>query len=348
MGLANNRTVKRAQAFGLGYRVLGLQPRSGRGTYGRAVRSTVSGTVILRLRQTSRCPLSGAILLVACCIAAAGCRWIGRTSSSDVATCRQLSQQGKSAMDREDWPAAEACLAQAIRAYPDDAAARRFYADVLWRRGAQQQALQQAEEGLRLAGDDPASAVQVGEMNLTMGRLDEAVRLANIALDAHPTCSDAWALRARVARREGRFDDALADLHRALEHAPGDRRLLLEVAEVHRLLGRPERALAALVVLRETYADGEVPAETLYLSGLALTALGRSADAVEAYLAAADRGMANADLSARLAEARLQNGDFDAALHAAHQALAMDPGHAAGRAVLQRIEGTRTAALPKP
>jgi tetratricopeptide (TPR) repeat protein len=185
-------------------------------------------------------------------------------------------------------------------------------------------------------------------MNLTMGRLDEAGRLANAALDAQPSYSDAWALRARVAQREGRTDDALADLHRALEHAPGDRRLLLEVAEIHRSLGRPQRALAALATLRETYPDGEVPAEPLYLSGLALAALGRPADAIDAYLAAADRGMAGANLPASLAEARLQMGDLDAASHAAQQALAIEPGHTAGLAVWRRVEGIRTAGLPRP
>jgi tetratricopeptide (TPR) repeat protein len=300
--------------------------------------------------QVHRRALTVVILLLACGVGAAGCRLIGKSGamSDEIAACRQLSQRGKSAMDREDWQAAEAYFAEAIRAHSDDAAARRYYADVLWRRGAQQQALLQAEEGLRLAGDDPASAVQVGEMNLTMGRLDEAGRLANAALDAQPSYSAAWALRARVALREGRPDDALADLHRALEHAPGDRRLLLEVAETHRLLGRPQRALAALAALRETYPDGEVPAETLYLSGLALSALGRPADAIDAYLAAADRGMAGANFLASLAEARLQMGDLDAASHAAQQALAVAPGHATALAVWQRIAGIRTAGLSQP
>jgi tetratricopeptide (TPR) repeat protein len=294
--------------------------------------------------------MTALILLLACSVSAAGCRLIGKSGamSDDIAACRQLSQRGKSAMDRGDWQAAEAYFTEAIRAHPDDAAARRYYADVLWRRGAQQQALVQAEEGLRLAGDDPVSAVQVGEMNLTMGRLDEALRLANAALDLQPSCFAAWALRARVAQREGRSDDALADLHRALEHAPGDRQLLLEVAEIHRSLGRPQRALAALATLRETYPDGEVPAETLYLSGLAMAALERPADAIDAYLAAADRGMAGANLLASLAEARLQMGDLEAASHAAQEALAIEPRHTTGLSVRQRIDGIRTAGLPQP
>ena len=113
-----------------------------------------------------------------------------------------------------------------------------------------------------------------------------------------------------------------ADLHSFIEQLQRDGDLAvidapvearLEVAEIHRSQGRPQRALAALSTLRETYPDGEVPAETLYLSGLAMAALDRPADAIDAYLAAADRGMAGANFLASLAEARLQMGDLEAA-----------------------------------
>jgi hypothetical protein len=69
-------------------------------------------------------------MLLACCAGAAGCRFLGKSGplSDEIAACRQLSQRGKSAMDRDDWSAAEAYFVEAIRAHPDDAAARRYYA----------------------------------------------------------------------------------------------------------------------------------------------------------------------------------------------------------------------------
>jgi len=278
-----------------------------------------------------------------------GCRLIGSPGpvSEEMAACRERAQRGQAAIEQGNWQAAEALFAQAIKAYPEDASARRYYADVLWRRGAQQEALLQAEEALRLASDDPAIAVQVGEMHLAMGRLEDARRLANAALDAHPQAGAAWGLRARVAAREGRLGSSLADLLQALEHLPGDRLLLLESAEIHRAMGRPARALATLGALRETYADGEEPARVPYLEGLALGALGRHADAVDAYLLALDRQTPTANLLARLAEAQLHAGHVERAAQSAQQALALDPSHSIAATVWQQVEGQRLANLPR-
>ena len=264
-----------------------------------------------------------------------------------MAACRELAQRGQTAIEQGNWQAAEILFAQAIKTYPADAAARRHYAEALRRRGAQDEALLQAEEALRLAPDDWAAAVQVGEMQLTLGRLEEARRLANAALDAHPNAGAAWALRSRVAAREGRLDSALADLHRALEYLPGDRQLLMESAELYRAMGRPGTALATLGALHETYADGEEPARVAYLEGLALAALGRHADAVDAYLVALDRQTPTANLLALLAEAQLQAGQTDRAAQSAEQALLLEPNHSVASTVWQQIEGQRLAGLPR-
>jgi tetratricopeptide (TPR) repeat protein len=278
-----------------------------------------------------------------------GCRLIGSHGpvSEEMATCRQLAQRGQAAIERGNWQAAEAFFAQAIETYPEDAAVRRHYADVLWRRGAQQEALLQAEEALRLAGDDAAIAVQVGEMYLVMGRLDDARRLANAALDLQPQAGAAWALRARVAAREGQLELALADLHRSLVYLPDDRPVLLDIAELYRTMGRPGRALATLGALRETYADGEEPARVAYLEGLALAALGRHADAIDAYLLTLDRQTPTANVLARLAESQLHADQVEQAAQTAQQALALDPNHSVAAAVWQQVEGERLAALPR-
>ena len=267
--------------------------------------------------------------------------------SEEMAACRQFAQRGQAAMEQGDCTAAEALFAQAIEANPADASARRFYADALWRRGAQQAALTQAEEAHHLSGDDPAIAVQVGQMHLAMGRIEDAFRLANAALDADPQAAGAWALRARVAARNGELGAALADLHRALEYSPGDRQLLLEAAELYRALGRPSRALATLGALRETYADSDEPARVPYLEGLALAALGRHADAVDAYRTAMDRQTPTANLLARLAEAQFHAGQIEQAAQSAEQALALDSSHTVANVVWRQIEGQRVAELPK-
>jgi tetratricopeptide (TPR) repeat protein len=278
-----------------------------------------------------------------------GCRLVGSPGpvSKEMAACRELAQRGQTAIEQGNWQAAEILFAQAIKTYPEDAAARRHYAESLWRRGAQDESLLQAEEALRLSPDDWAAAVQVGEMQLALGRLDDAGRLANAALDADPKAGGAWALRSRVATREGRLDSALADVHRALEYLPGDRQLLIQSAELYRAMGHPARALATLGALHETYADGEEPARVAYLEGLALAALGRHADAVDAYRVALDRQTPTANLLARLAEAQLHAGQMERAAQSAEQALLLEPNHSVARAVWQQTEGQRLANLPR-
>ena len=228
-------------------------------------------------------------------------------------------------MERGDARTAEALFAEAIKSYPDDPAARRHYADALWQRGAHREALLQAEEALRLAGDDPAIAVQLGEMNLAVGQLDEARQLANAALDADPRSAAAWALRGRVAEQAGSLDDALADFHRGLSFAPGDQRLLLETAEVHRSLGQPKQALSTLSVLSDTYAAHEEPVRVLYLKGLSLAALERHADAVDAYSTAIARQGTSAELLARVADSQLRMGQLEAAEYRRHAGVGYRP-----------------------
>jgi tetratricopeptide (TPR) repeat protein len=300
-------------------------------------------------RKHQRTPI---ILLTAAsmvAVVAGGCMLAGHRGlvSAEVAACRQLSQRGASAMDRGDWRAAESLFAQAIKSYPDDPNARRHYAEVLWRRGAQQEALTHAQEALRLAPDDAAIAVQVGEMNLTMGRLDEARRLAHEAIDTQPKTAAAWALRARVEQREGRLSDALTDYHRALEYAPHDRALLVEAAEIYRTQGRPQRALAMLALVRESYGNEELPPRVLYLEGLALAELRRHSDAIDSFAAAIERGGPRAELLARLADAQLRSGRTDQAHRTVQQALAIEPANTVARAVWQELEGQRTASLPQ-
>jgi tetratricopeptide (TPR) repeat protein len=278
-----------------------------------------------------------------------GCRLIGSSGpvSAELAACRQFAQRGQAALEQGDRTAAEALFAQAIDTNPEDASARRYYADVLWRRGAYEEALSQAEEARRLAADDPGIAVQLGEMHLAMGRVDDAYQLANAALDANPQTAGAWALRGRATARKGDLDRALADLLRALEYLPGERQLLFEAAELYRAMGRPGRALATLGALRETYAEGDEPARVPYLEGLALAALGRHADAVDAYRLAMERQTPTANLLARLAEAQFQLGQMEQAAHSVEQALALDSNHAVATAVWRQIEGQRLASLPK-
>lgn len=270
----------------------------------------------------------------------AGCRlpFSEGPVSRSLLTCRQLSQRGVSALERGDARTAESLLKQAVEACEVDPDARRHYANALWERGRQREALEQLHEALRLSSDDDRLLARAAEMHLALGDIDTAKAAVGEALDLNPQSAAAWALRGRVMLRAGQPRQALADLQRALAYAPDNRQILLDLAEVYRRLDEPQRALANLQSLADSYPPGEEPQQVLYLQGLAMSALGRHDDAVDCLARACGRDRPSPDLLARLAEAELAAGHAAEARSRAQQALLLDPRHAASLALLERLE----------
>ena len=221
-----------------------------------------------------------------------------------------------------------------MAACPVDAEARRHYAESLWRRGARQEAIAQLEEAGRLAGEDASLWARLAEMHLANGQPELARQNAEQALDLDPKLPAAWAIRGGVTRAAGQPRQALADYLRALGYAPSDRAILLEIAELHRQLNQPERALQTLQTLADTYSPGEEPGQVLYLMGLAYVALGRYDDGVESLSAAVTRAKPTPEMFCRLGEAELLAGHPAEAADAARQALALQPQHQPSRELL--------------
>lgn len=255
-----------------------------------------------------------------------------------LADCRRLSQQGVAALERGRQQDAEALLSKAVAACPTDPDAHRNYAESLWRRGACQEAVNQLEESVRLAGDDAALQTRLAEMYLAGGQIEIARQHAEKAIELDSKLPGAWAIRGKVYRASGLLPDALADDLRALGFAPRDHVILLEVAEVYRQQNRPERALQTLQSLAETYTPGEEPGQVHDLLGQAYVALERYDDAVDSFSQAIARSKPTPDLLCRLGEARLLAGNPTEAASAARQALAMQPQHQPSRALLERIQ----------
>ena len=242
-------------------------------------------------------PFAALGLVVAILVATSGtgCRLVQRRGpvAPEVAEARRLCNEGLSAADRSDLVRAEGLLERAVKRCPADIDARRHYAEVLWKRGERMDAVAQINEALRLSPEDAELCVQGGGMYLEMGLFDDADRLAREAVRVAPRSADAWHLQGQVSLARGQAEPALADFHRALALAPADRGVLLDTADAYRRLDRPQRALATLAVLGETYGPGQTPAAVLELEGLAQEALGRPADAVDSYRAAIARGGPN-------------------------------------------------------
>ncbi|MFM9196673.1 MAG: tetratricopeptide repeat protein [Planctomycetia bacterium] len=233
-----------------------------------------------------------------------GCRLLPRGGPvpQDVADARRLCNEGLSAADRKDLLRAEGLLEQAVKNCPTDVDARRHYADVLWQRGERMAAVTQIAEALRLSPGDTGLCIDGGRMYMELGLLDDADQLAREAVRMAPRSDKAWRLHGQVALARGRPEQALADFHRALAIAPDERDLILETAEVYRRLGRPQRALATLAILGESYPPNQTPAQVLALEGMAQEALERPGDAIESYRHAMTRGLDSPDITARLAK----------------------------------------------
>lgn len=233
----------------------------------------------------------------------AGCRLMpGRDPVPDeVAAARRLCNQALTAADQQDLQRAEALFERAVKSCPTDVDARKHYADVLWKRGEKVEAVAQIAKAIEMSPGDAAICVDGGRMYLDLGLLDDADRLADEAVRAAPQSAAAWHLHGQVALARGRPEDALADFHRALAASPDDRAVLLDTAEVYRRLNRPQRALATLAVLGETYGPDEMPASVLALEGLAQEALGRTDDARESYRRALAKGERSPEIAERMA-----------------------------------------------
>jgi len=288
-----------------------------------------------------RCPLPLPILVAGLLLqAVAGCASVSRSGpvSDDVASCRQLSQRGVAALERGDVATAEPLLAQAVKACPVDADARRGYGEALWRRGNASGAVAEIEQAATLAPHDTTLAVRAGQMNLTVGRTDRAARWADLAIRQDPRLATAWALRGRVQMHEGDFEQALADLHRSLGYAPDDTTVLADVAFSYRQLGEADRALSTLQRLSDLYPPNETPARILYEQGLALAALGRGDDAIESFTAAMRLGGSPAENLYQIAQVRWHSGQVAAARRAAMQALHVQPHHPASARLMHEID----------
>ncbi|MEX2173009.1 MAG: tetratricopeptide repeat protein [Pirellulaceae bacterium] len=293
----------------------------------------------------------GAVLFtVGLLLASTGCRALRcyRGSDEAVASARQLSLDAVAARERGRWDQAEMLYADAIGQCPRDERARCGYAESLWQRGAQQEAVAHMEAGVRLSGHDPDRLVQLGEMYLTRGDLPGAAQQADRAIDANRQLASAWALRGKVLHAQESTTEALASFHHALMLQPQYAEVQLALAEIYSRQDRPLRALTTLQSLADSFPPEQVPVEVLVQQGFALRRLGRFQDAARALANATGKSNATAELFYELGRTQLLAGDAAAARLAVAAALERDPQHLGSLALQNELgaaQGMMAAAL---
>ena len=191
---------------------------------------------------------------------------------------------------------------------------------------------------MKLDPEHGPTLIRAGEMAMALGQNEKAYAWAQRALTLDSGLAGAWALRGRINRGRRQLEIALADLQHALQRAPGDREILLDLAELQMQMGRPQRSLTALHQLLDSFPPGEQPQRALWLEGLAYTAVNRPADAVASLQAASQQGPAHPDLLYQLAKAEELAGRPAAAYRAAQRALAVDSGHQPSQLLLAQLE----------
>ena len=299
----------------------------------------------------ARRPVARSLLLLSLLAGTlAGCSLTGEKQpvTTSLVTCRDLTQQAVGAIEHGDWNAAETLLTQAIGTCQREPSAHRWYAEVLWHRGAHADALAEIDEALRLSADDAGIWVRAGEMRLAMGQLEPAARCAHEALDRDARLVAAWLLRAQVHQRTGRDRDALADYHRALALEPRRQETLLALAEIYRRQNDPPRAMANLESLLDTYRSDEAPAEVLFRAGMAHLALERWDDAIARFDRALEQGGPQPPILYQRALAQYQAGRTREARETASQVLRLDPQHTAAAQLLNQIEVSERAGTGVP
>ena len=276
--------------------------------------------------------------LVLLCGSSGCATMLSRSRTEEVAAAREMSMRGQDAMQQGQWTEAERLFTESIAKCPVDERSRCHYAEVLWRRGAEEKAISQMREGVRLSGGNATLAVRLGEMYLARRDLAQAASQAEDVIRRQAELPRAWALHGDVRLRHGKTEEALSSYHRALSYQEYFPRVQLAIAEIYRRDGRPDRALGTLIALSDHYPTGQVPQDVLIQRGLALKELKRYDDAVKDLAQVQETGTASADVLFHLGEARLLAGDPVNANLALLEALEQSPQHGAARRLHQHLE----------
>jgi tetratricopeptide (TPR) repeat protein len=147
-----------------------------------------------------------------------------------------------------------------------------FYANSLQKLGRDQEAVDAYEKALKLSGGSPQLALATGAKLMELRRFDAARSHAELALKNFPKRS--YELLSQIALKEGKEDEALAVMRRAVAEGEATEALRRQLALVLSRRGQPAEAVALLQPLAQS---AELP--TLNTLAIALSDSGRHAEA---------------------------------------------------------------------
>ncbi len=248
--------------------------------------------------------LSGLILSAAGC-----CSFGNRANETRIATARELTSHGLSALYKGHADEATRLLVDACAANPEDCRIRHHLATALVEQGQIDSAITQLNMAIGQSPDDPGLHVELGKLYLRQGQPYAARQQANLALQLNRQMATAWLLRGRSERAAGQLDEALDSLHRAAAYDGGCQETRLELAAAWIQKAEPLRALTTLEAHNSGYAPDQVPLEAVELTGRALVGLQQYQRASRLLSDATHREHASPDVWILLSRAQLLSGD---------------------------------------
>lgn len=121
---------------------------------------------------------------------------------------------------------AEKMLMQGLELNPQDATALSLLAICRLNLEKKPEALSAAQQAVSLAPDNPFVLTTHGRASLTNNQIDAARRSLQAALQVDPTYADAFSVLAQIDYHERRWDMALFNAEKGLEHEPENQTLV--------------------------------------------------------------------------------------------------------------------------
>lgn len=243
--------------------------------------------------------------------------------------------------------AARGELERQVAQQPDDYAARFALARLLDEQGERAAAEQMLSEVIEREGTSPhalEARTRLAALRLAANDRTSAEQLVAAVLSVNPRDTDALILRGTLLLAAGDAKSAIADLRAVLRDHPNAPGVLRALAQAHVVNREP--ALAEEALRRALEAAPSDPAVALELGQL-LTRLGREAEA-KPLLARAARDRPDAQTLAALVRASISTRDFATARAAAEAARAAEPEGHVGQllaGIVAEAEGKDAAAL---
>jgi predicted TPR repeat methyltransferase len=227
---------------------------------------------------------------------------------------------GLIALDRGRPPQALKHFVDAARFGPESAALQQARGIAELRCGHAAAAAGCFARALELAPGHAPTQLLLAEAQLAAGDESAASRAVAAALADSPENPDAFHLSGTIASRQGRLDDAIADLERALVLRPGWVEAMTNLGGTLIEAGAPTRAVT---LLRDALAKSPDHLPAARNLGLALEATGAEDAAAELFAALAASGDVEGTLA--LGQLEMRRGRMQEASAALTQAVARAP-----------------------